>query len=114
MSNIAQKLGERIRLIREARGLSQERLAEKSNLNTSFIGQIERGNKKPTIASIEKIVNALDITFEELFAFEQKISNLKDTSIAEKIAFELHGLSYEEQESVYNLVKQILLFRHQK
>lgn len=113
MSEISKQLGERIRMFRQNRGLSQEKLGEKSDLNTSFIGQIERGGKKPTIESLEKIVTALDITFEELFAFERKIAKFKDT-IAEKIAFELNGRPHDEQEAVYSLVKQILQFKDKK
>lgn len=114
MSKISKQLGERIRMFRQNRGLSQEKLGEKSDLNTSFIGQIERGGKKPTIESLEKIVTALDITFEELFAFEREISKFKDTTISEKIAFELNGRPHDEQEAVYSLVKQILQFKDKK
>lgn len=111
MSDISKQLGQRIRLLRENLGISQEKLAEKANLNTSFVGQIERGGKKPTLETLEKIVNALDISFEELFAFERDLIKHKDTLIANKIAFELHGRSQDEQEAVLSLVKQILKFR---
>lgn len=114
MSEISKQIGERIRMFRQNRELTQEKLGEKADLNVSFIGQIERGGKRPTIESLEKIVKALDITFEELFAFEHDISNCKDTTIADKIAFELKGRSHGEQEAVYSLVKQILLFKDKK
>lgn len=114
MSELSKQLGERIRMFRLNRGLSQEKLGEKSDLNTSFIGQIERGGKKPTIESLEKIVKALDITFKELFAFEQEISKSQDTSFAEKIAFELNGRPQDEQEAIYRLVKQILQLKDKK
>lgn len=108
MSDISKQLGERIRMLRQNRGLSQEKLGEKADLNTSFIGQIERGGKKPTIETLEKIVIALDTTFEELFAFDREIPKFRDTTIAERIAFELNGRPQDEQQAVYNIVKQIL------
>lgn len=114
MGSISEQLGEHIRLLRQNRGLSQEQLALRANLNTSFLGQIERGGKKPTIETLEKIVNALDITFEEFFSFERNIDRKKDTAIIDKIAFELNGRTYDEQEAVYSLIKQILQFKDRK
>lgn len=61
-------VGARIRYFRHQRGLSQEQLALQAGLNTAFLGHLERGLKSPTITTLEKLVKALNITFEELFA----------------------------------------------
>lgn len=61
-------VGARIRYFRHQRGLSQEQLALQAGLNTAFLGHLERGLKSPTITTLEKLVRALNITFEELFA----------------------------------------------
>jgi transcriptional regulator with XRE-family HTH domain len=114
MSDISKLVGDRIRFLRQDRGLSQEQLALRAGLNTTFLGQVERGIKKPTIETIEKISNALDITFQDLFSFENNIIKHKDSTIIDKIAFELNGRSNEEQTVIYNLVKQILHFRDVK
>ena len=114
MRDISKLIGEQIRAFRQDRGLSQEQLALKADLNTTFLGQVERGIKKPTIDTLEKIVNALDITFEDLFSFEKNIIKHKDSSIIDKIAFELNRLSIREQTVIYNVVKQILHFRDVK
>ena len=70
MSKIAGLVGNRIRQYRTAKGISQEELSLRSNMHASHLGQIERGEKSATLDSIEKIVNALDITFEDLFSFK--------------------------------------------
>ena len=114
MSDIAKLIGEQIRAFRKDKGLSQEQLALKADLNTTFVGQVERGVKKPTIDTLEKIVNALDITFEDLFSFEKNFIKYKDSTIIDKIVFELEGHTKEEQIVIYNLVKQILNFRDVK
>lgn len=111
MSDISKLIGEKIRTTRKFRGLSQEGLAEKAGLNVSFIGQIERGSKKPTIETLDKIVSALDITFAELFSIENR-TQTKDSTVIERILFELRDLSVEEQEDLYILLKQILRFRN--
>jgi XRE family transcriptional regulator, regulator of sulfur utilization len=64
---IAKKLGERIRVLRVEKGLSQEQLGERSGLHTNYIGQVERGEKNVTIESLLKIARSLEIPLEQLF-----------------------------------------------
>lgn len=110
MSKIARTVGERIRQIRKSKGLSQEKVALKAGITTSYMGQVERGEKSPTVDSLEKISYALNVPISELFDFDStKVQ--QEYSISEKIAFHLHGISLKEQEAVYQLVKQVLEFR---
>ena len=71
MKNIdtVKKLGHKVRIIRTDRALSQEALAEKADLNRSFIGLLERGKTNVTIKNLEAIANALDIDIKTLFDF---------------------------------------------
>lgn len=48
-------LGERIKKERLNRGLTQEVLAEKANISVSFLGQIERGERKLSLETLIKI-----------------------------------------------------------
>ena len=114
MSKIARLVGEKIRILRQSRGLSQEKLGFKAGLNTSFIGQVERGEKSPTIISLEKIANALDVQLKELFQFDEDVSSVADMTFIEKITYELKGRTGEEQEAVYQFIKQLLRFRDRK
>ena len=67
MSDIAKIVGKRIRNYRTAKGLSQEKLAERAQCHFTYIGQIERGEKNATIESIEKIALALNLSLSTLF-----------------------------------------------
>lgn len=67
MSDIVFIVGQRIRYYRSQLKLSQEKLAELSGCHPTYIGQVERGEKNPTIESIEKIALALDIPLSQLF-----------------------------------------------
>ena len=62
-------IGRKIYGLRKSRGYSQEALAEKSGINSSFLGCIERGQKCPTLRVVEKIRQALEVTYSELFDF---------------------------------------------
>lgn len=73
MSRI-ESIGENIRLLRIKSDLSQEQLAFNAGVNTSYIGQIERGEKNPTIKTLDKISLALDIDLIDLLkpSYSQK------------------------------------------
>lgn len=64
--SINEKIGIKIKLLRAKAKLSQEKLAELSYMNKNSIGSIERGESKPSIETLEKIANALNIELKEL------------------------------------------------
>ena len=61
------KLGKKIRLIREQKGLSQESVALASGIDRSYFGGIERGEHNVAVINLEKIAIALDIKIKDLF-----------------------------------------------
>ena len=63
---ITQKISLNIKIERIRKKLSQEQLSELANLSKNTIGNIERGEVSPTIATLEKIANALGIKFTDL------------------------------------------------
>lgn len=64
-----QKLGLKIRVERQKKRISQEKLAELADLNRNFIGMIERGETNVTVKNLENIANALELDIKELFNF---------------------------------------------
>lgn len=60
-------LGRNIKKYRNLRGLSQEQLAELSELHRTYIGAVERGERNISLDNIEKICNALEVHIKELF-----------------------------------------------
>ena len=65
MSDINIKIGLKIRLERTKRKLSQEKLAELSDLSKVSIGAIERAEWSPTIETLAKIASALKFVVGE-------------------------------------------------
>ena len=61
-----ERFGQRVRLLREERSLSQEELAERAEVHRTYIGMIERGEKNATIVTIIKLSGAIDIPAMEL------------------------------------------------
>jgi len=54
-----------LRELRELRGISQEALAAKSDLDRTYISLLERGQRQPTLKSISSLANALETTLTE-------------------------------------------------
>jgi len=59
MSDIYAMVGKRIREERLARYLSLRELSESAGTTASFLGQIERGNRKLSLATLQKLLNSL-------------------------------------------------------
>ena len=72
-------LGERIRGFRKARNLTQEMLAEKANLHTTYISDIERGVTNASVGTLLSIANALEISMADLFSFSGEVRAFSDT-----------------------------------
>lgn len=66
-ARIRQDFGERVREHRKSKGLSQERLALECELDRSYIGGVERGERNVSLVNIHKIAKALGIGARELF-----------------------------------------------
>ena len=63
------KVGIQIQKIRELKGLSQQDLAAKCNLEKSNMSRLEAGKVNPTLSTLEKVATALEINIIELFNF---------------------------------------------
>lgn len=68
-SNIHQKIAVNIRELRKEKQITQERLALEANLNRAYVGYIERGERKPSVETLEKLAKVLKVKIHELFIF---------------------------------------------
>lgn len=65
-----------VRQVREQRRWSQEVLADAAGLNRSYLGEIERGDAMPSLATIAKLAKAFEFSLSELMArCEQEIKH---------------------------------------
>ena len=57
-------IGKKISVLREHKKISQKKLAQKANLSQSFISHIEHGKRTPTITTIGKIAEGLNVALK--------------------------------------------------
>lgn len=70
-------LGRRIRSLRQARRLTQERLGERANVDDKYLGAVERGKENPSLLILERIATALEVELVDLFQFAHEETNPK-------------------------------------
>lgn len=66
-SSASRRLGARIRALRHSAGLSQETLAERANIHTTYLSSLERGHRNPTLNVLEALSTALRVSLAQLF-----------------------------------------------
>lgn len=111
MSEIAKRIGQRIRNYRIQQKLSQEKLAELSGCHPTYIGQIERGEKNATLESIEKIASALNVPLSTLF---EKLSDGDGgDSIPLKCYEFFSAKSKAEQEQLYRILMEVDKYKNE-
>ncbi|OXB00415.1 transcriptional regulator [Flavobacterium oncorhynchi] len=67
--SLQQKVGKRIQEIRIEKNISQQDLAAKCNFEKSNMSRLEKGNANATLSTLEKVCDALQVDYIELFKF---------------------------------------------
>ncbi len=65
--DIARRFGARVAYLRKERGMTQEAFADHAGIARSYMSDVERGVRNPTIVMVERIAKALRIRISELF-----------------------------------------------
>ena len=64
---IKERLGARMKQLRQTTGLSQEKFALKIGMDRTYYASVENGKRNISILNLEKIANGLDVSLSELF-----------------------------------------------
>lgn len=98
-------MGKRIRQKRLSQSLTQEQLAERTNLTVAYIGMIERGERTPSLETFIHIVDELNATADEFLC-----ENLQKGFVVRLAKYEekLSRLSPEEANKIYAVIDALL------
>lgn len=72
---LARSVGKRILALRQRYGLSQRELARRAEMTNSSLSMIEQGKVSPSVASLEKILNAIPISLQTFFSDNIEVSS---------------------------------------
>lgn len=109
MDQLVNIIGTNIREIRKQKKMTQEELAEKCELQTSYLAGVERGTRNITIQTLEKITAGLEINAKELFELETPIKNLpiETEQLINMFAGQLKTKSQKEISLIIKLANEI-------
>lgn len=66
MTDMSQRIASRLRQLRQNLGWSLDRTAQATGVSKAMLGQIERGESSPTVATLWKIATGLEVSFSSL------------------------------------------------
>ena len=98
-------VGEKIRQVRESKGMSQKEVALTLIMNPSQYSKIENGKVDPQFSSIEKIANALGVDIADMFNSNKVITDIDsfDKSLVEKIQL-IEQLEENQKKSIFSII----------
>ena len=98
-------IGEQIKRIRTAKGLSQKEVITAGKLDKAQFSRIENGKTDPSMSTVSRIAEALGISLSELFATSEEIKevNSLDKTVMEKVGL-IELLNEEEKQTIYSIL----------
>ncbi len=105
--NILYKLvGENIKLYRKSMGLTINEFATLCNIKPSYLGNIERGERKPSLYVLQKIADKLNINTSDLFS-EKKIKMTKKEILINGILAFIKDKPFKEKNKIFSIIKKL-------
>ena len=97
-------LGLRIKEFRENRKLTQDKLSEMVGIDPKHLSRIENGRNYPSFETLEKILESLDISYEDIFNFNHLVSKVE---LLNKISEKLNNLSEDKLRFIYKIINEL-------
>jgi transcriptional regulator with XRE-family HTH domain len=102
----AKLFGRRVRAIRKAARITQERIAEQAQINPKYLGELERGEKKPSFDALLAIAKALHVSPAIFFHFDKEEND--ERVLRRKIEVLLHDRSPQQLQQAYRILRTLL------
>ncbi len=67
--DLKQMIGAKVKEIRSKRGITQDQLSERMDINSKYLSSIERGKENPTLNTLIKLSQSLEVNLDEIFSF---------------------------------------------
>lgn len=100
--------GKKVKEIREARGLTQDQLAELIDYETQSLSLVENGHRGVSFATLEKLVKVLNTEPADLFTFEE---TQNPPALIKTIIKSLTALDAESLRYIINVIKEFVKYK---
>ena len=109
------QIGDKIRKVREAKGLSQKQVALSLGMDQAQYSRIENSKTDPSFSNVTKIAKALGIELSELFKSDEvfKDVNSYDKSLIEKLGI-IEKLDDKEKQAFYSILDALVAKKRMK
>jgi transcriptional regulator with XRE-family HTH domain len=98
--------GKRVRAIRKAAKITQEKAAEAAQLNSKYLGEIERGEKRPSFEATIALAKALKVSPDAFFQFDREERD--ERAVRRKIETLLKSANLEQLSQAHRVLKVLL------
>lgn len=102
------KLGEKIKLIRKSKGISQEELSSMLKINRNYLSRIETGKSEPTSSILKNIAKIFNIDLNSLLEVNDKLANT-----SEKIKYITENCKYLADKDIDFIVRIISVMKEE-
>lgn len=111
MLNLSDIFGNKLKYIRRSLKITQEELALKCGMEASHIGQLERGEKNPTLNTLYRISNGLNISIPELIDFENELIFEEQDEVTNKLLSYLKEMDSNEKNQILDIIKVLKKYK---
>ncbi len=102
-----ENIGQRIRQLRESRGMTQSQLQSRSKVSRSYLSRIESGQMTPSLGTLEKISEALNVGLNRFFIPESDGEALLEDPFIQGLRPFLRQLDWEQWQSILKRLQAI-------
>lgn len=100
-----EEIGFRVKQARIKANLTQEALAEKANVSSSFISRLESGKAMPSIERLLHLSEVLDIGLQDLLCDLFREPEALEESMSTKIMYQIDLMTFPEREHIFEYIQ---------
>ena len=104
--NYAKAFGRRLKSVREAAGLTQEKVAERAHTDAKYMSALENGRSSPTLDTIMALARALNVPADDLLLLEGEDSDAR--ALRKRIETCLDSCNEEQLRRIYRLIRDVV------
>lgn len=105
---IGRRIGDRLRVLRQAAGLTQEEVAERIEVDASFITKLEAGKRLPSVDTVVRLAGALGVPVARIMEVLDDTRPPADPRLIGEVVKSLRNMSVEQLQYVRRFIQFVI------